>query len=258
LHTNTFPLLDIPIGAITMEDAIEQVNFWVTEGRSGHIVTFANVHMLVESKRDPAVHEILRNTDLNCPDGAPLAWIGRKHYDGRVTQVAGPDFMPLFCSQALGRGYRHYLYGGAPGIVEMASRNLAARYPGIQIVGMYTPPFRQLLEEEDNNVCKEINASGADLVWVCLGCPKQEKWMYAHRDLLNAKVLLGVGQAIDIIAGKRDRAPSLFRRAGLEWFYRLWCEPSRLWRRYLITNILFVIWTAKDALSRTLNRLLEV
>jgi N-acetylglucosaminyldiphosphoundecaprenol N-acetyl-beta-D-mannosaminyltransferase len=165
-----------------------------------------------------------------------------------VAQVSGPDFMPLYCEQSRERGYRHFLYGAAPGVAEKAARKLQELYPGIQIAGVYTPPYRPLSAEEDDAVCRRINESGADLVWVCLGCPKQEKWIYAHRARLNAKVLLAVGQAIDILGGARARAPRFIRQAGLEWFYRLLREPRRLWKRYLTTNFLFLMWAARESL----------
>ena len=231
-----------------MEQAIARINLWIEEDLPGRIVTFTNVHMVVEARQDPEVKEILTHAAMNCPDGTPLYWFGRHEFGKEVEQVSGPDLMPLFCAQSVSRGCKHYLYGGAPDVVELAARQLTQSCPGIQIVGMHTPPFRPLSPEEDEQLCREINDSGADVVWVCLGCPKQEKWMYSHRDRLNAKVLLGVGQAIDILAGTRDRAPEHLRRFGLEWLYRFSQEPGRLWKRYLSTNFLFLLWIAQDAM----------
>jgi N-acetylglucosaminyldiphosphoundecaprenol N-acetyl-beta-D-mannosaminyltransferase len=248
MPVDSFRLLGMPIARVTMTEAIEQVNGWVEEGTPGRIVTFANVHMVVESRQDPAVHEAVSGADMNCPDGSPLYWMARHLYGDKVTQVSGPDFMPLFCAQSRDRGFRHFLYGAGPGVAEKAARRLETLYPGITIAGVYTPPYRALSAEEDEAICRRIDESGADLVWVCLGCPKQEKWMYAHRDRLNAKVLLGVGQAIDILGGARERAPRWIRRAGLEWMYRLVREPRRLWKRYLTTNLLFVFWTMRESI----------
>jgi N-acetylglucosaminyldiphosphoundecaprenol N-acetyl-beta-D-mannosaminyltransferase len=156
--------------------------------------------------------------------------------------------MPLFCEQTANQGYRHFLYGGGEGIAQKTARELVRRYPSIQIAGEYSPPFRQLSRQEDEQVCRQINDSGADIVWVCLGCPKQEKWILEHRDLLNAKVILAVGQAFDILAGVRPRAPERFRRFGMEWAYRLIQEPGRLWKRYLFTNTLFMTWMFQSLL----------
>ncbi len=238
----TFRILGTPIGVLTMPEAIRIVNQWLKDDDRCRLVTFANVHMLVEARLKPDFGEVLRQTDLNCPDGNPLSWIGKVLYGGRISQVAGPDFMPLFCEQTASQGYRHFLYGGGEGIAEKTAQELMFRYPGIQIAGRYTPPFMQLSQSENEKVCTQINASGADVVWVCLGCPKQEKWILEHRDQLNAKVILAVGQAFDILAGTKVRAPKFLRRFGLEWAYRLVQEPGRLWKRYLITNVLFIAW----------------
>ena len=251
----SFQLLDVPVAKTTMTQAVTQVNSWVDEDSTGQVVTFTNVHMLVEARQDPKFAALLTTASMNCPDGTPLFWIGRHRHGYQVEQIAGPDFMSVFCEQSVTRGDRHYLYGGAPGVIEAAERTLLNLYPGIKIVGMYAPPFRTLTPEEDDAVCKSINASGADLVWVCLGCPKQEKWMFEHRLKLKAKVLLGVGQAIDILAGARTRAPALIRHAGLEWFYRLLREPRRLWKRYLSTNFFFIVWITHEVFSgRSKNR----
>ena len=241
-RVQTFRILNTPIGVLTMPQAIRMVTQWLKDEGRCRLVTFANVHMLVESRLKPDFGDILRQTDLNCPDGKPLSWIGKALFGGQISQVAGPDFMSLFCEQTAGNGCRHFLYGGGEGLAEKTAQQLIFRYPGIQIAGLYTPPFMQLSQQEDEQVCAQINASGADVVWVCLGCPKQEKWILEHRDLLNAKVMLAVGQAFDILAGTKARAPKLFRRFGLEWAYRLIQEPGRLWKRYLITNVLFIAW----------------
>lgn len=255
----TFQVLDTPIGLVTMPQAIHTVQQWLKEKGPCRLITFANVHMVVEARLNPEFGDILRQTDLNCPDGSPLSWIGGALHGARVSQVTGPDFMPLFCEQAVANGYRHFLYGGGDGIAEKTAHELMRRYPGIQIAGQYSPPFRPLTREENEDVCRQINESGADIVWVCLGCPKQEQWIVEHRDLLRAKVVLAVGQAFDIIAGVRPRAPKLFRKLGMEWAYRLSQEPGRLWRRYLYTNTLFIAWMLQRLLRSEigLNRSVE-
>lgn len=250
MSIETFLVLGIPLGRVTLTGAIERLNSWVDSGPPGRLVTFANVHMVVEAQSDMGLKDALLRADLNCPDGKPLAWIGRSAHGERVSQVAGPDFMGRFCERSARLGHRHYLYGGAPGIAEQAARNLTRMYPGLCIAGTYSPPFRPLSPSEQAEACRRINQSGAQIVWVALGCPKQEKWMSEHRNRLDAKVLLGVGQAIDILAGAKDRAPGLLRRAGLEWAYRLCCEPRRLWKRYLVTNSLFLFWMGRDAMVR--------
>ena len=247
----SFYVFDIPIGSVTMDRALQQVSGWIREpSRPARLVTFTNVHMAVEAQRSSALNDILQQTDLNCPDGSPIAWIGKKKLGAEVSQVPGPEFMPLFCEQSVAEGYSHYLYGGAPGVAARAATQLELLYPGIKIAGHYSPPFRRLTAEEDAEVCQNINASGADVVWVALGCPKQEAWIFEHRKLLNASVLLAVGQALDILGGATDRAPEFMRRHGLEWAYRLCQDPRRLWKRYFVSNSLFLLWMTRNAVLK--------
>jgi N-acetylglucosaminyldiphosphoundecaprenol N-acetyl-beta-D-mannosaminyltransferase len=146
------------------------------------------------------------------------------------------------------RGWRHFYYGGNDGVAERLQRQMAARYPGIEIVGTYTPPFRALTDQEDQQVVEMINASGADLVWVGLSTPKQERWMAAHVGRLNGRVLFGVGAAFDFHAGAKRQAPRWIQRSGFEWFFRLCMEPRRLWRRYLRNNPEFLFRLAQQGL----------
>jgi N-acetylglucosaminyldiphosphoundecaprenol N-acetyl-beta-D-mannosaminyltransferase len=245
----TFRVLDTPIGLLTMADAIDTVTQWLDSIGRCRLVTFANVHMVVEARRKPEFGRILRQTDLNCPDGSPISWIGHSLYGNRVSKISGPDFMPLFCEHTIGRGYRHFLYGGADGIGQRAADELKRRFPNIEIAGHYTPPFRQLTPQEDEDICSQIKETRADIIWVGLGCPKQEQWIVEHRDLLNARVILAVGQAFDILAGSKARAPQLFQKIGMEWAYRLVQEPRRLWKRYLVTNTLFLTWVLQGLLQ---------
>ncbi len=244
--TQTFSVLGVPIARLTMKTALDAVHAFVEEGIAGRFVTFTNVHLIVEAKRSPALMKMLQASDLNCPDGRPVSWLGKSRFPGEVDHVPGPDFMPEFCRESVKLGYSHFIYGGAPGIALEAARTLEEQCPGIVIAGFHSPPFRSLSAEEDEACCRMINESKAQIVWVCLGCPKQERWIYEHRSRLNATVLLAVGQAVDILAGSRNRAPGLMQRGGLEWVYRLLKDPRRLWKRYLITNTLFVGWLLQE------------
>ena len=248
-RADTCPVLDIPIGVMSMAEAIRRVNQWIAVGTRAHLVTFVNVHMTVEAQLRPAFRRHLQEMDLNCPDGAPVFWLARQRYGQQVAKISGPEFMPRFCEQSVALGHRHFLYGGTEGVAEQASWALQARFPGIRIAGHSCPPFRQLTDEETDEVVEQINASGADVVWVCLGCPKQEQWMVDMRDRLQARAILAVGQAFDLVAGRRQRAPELFCRYGLEWMYRLAKEPRRLWRRYLVTNLLFLLFLLLEKLE---------
>lgn len=250
-RTARYSVLDVPVSVLTMEAAIRQVNSWVTttEHRP-RLVTFVNAHMAVEARLRPKFRETLRKMDLNCADGAPIFWLARRRHGRRIAKISGPEFMPLFCEQSASLGHRHFLYGGPEGVAEETAAALQKRYPGIQIAGHHCPPYRRLTDAETDEVISKINGSRPDVVWVCLGCPKQEQWMSEMSDRLDVKVLLAVGQAFDIIAGRRQRAPELLRNLGGEWAFRLAMEPRRLWKRYLVTNLLFVLFVLRGKLDR--------
>ncbi len=246
----TCPVLEVPIAITTMESAIQQVNQWIATGSRAHTVTFVNAHMAVEAQLRPEFRKDLQEMDLNCPDGAPIFWLARRASGPRAGKISGPEFMPQFCAQSVAPGHRHFLYGGVEGVAENASKALQELYPGIQIAGHYCPPFRPLADFEKMEIAEMINASGADVVWVCLGCPKQEQWMAEMRDHLQAKAVLAVGQALDILAGRTNRAPAFLRNHGGEWAYRLFKEPRRLWKRYMVTNSLFLLFVLRERLER--------
>ena len=245
----TTPILGAPIAVGTMAEVIGMVNGWIREPTRTRLVSFTNVHMVVEANLRPRFMSILRNLDLNCPDGAPIYWLVRNRLGRQAHKIAGPEFMPAFCEQSAALGHRHFLYGGAPGVAEAASAALSRSYPGIQVVGQYCPPFRQLTVGEYNEVGSMICDSGADVVWVCLGCPKQEQWMWEMRHRLEGKVVLAVGQAFEIVSGQAKRAPAFLRTMGLEWLYRLAREPRRLLKRYMVTNLLFVMLLLRETLT---------
>jgi N-acetylglucosaminyldiphosphoundecaprenol N-acetyl-beta-D-mannosaminyltransferase len=237
-HRGCFNIFGVPISKLSLEQTIEKVATLAKAKARTTLVTFTNVHMLTEGCRISRFHEVHAGMDLNCPDGMPLVWIGRLT-SGNTHRVCGPDFMQAFMASPLSRGLRHFFFGGGEGTGQLVIAELQSRHPGIQIAGSYTPPFREMTREEDAAAVEQINQANADVVWVCLGCPKQEIWMHEHRDRVRASVLLGVGLAFDIIAGKRSRAPKFMRRAGLEWLYRLISEPRRLMKRYAVSNTMF-------------------
>lgn len=177
---------------------------------------------------------------LATPDGMPLVWLGRWKSQVEVNRVYGPDLMLALCAISAQRGYTHYFYGGAPGVPELLAEKLMRRFPGLQVAGTYSPPFRSLTAVEEQQVIQQLNKAAADIIWVGLGTPKQDLWMAAHRAQLAAPVLIGVGAAFDFHTGRMPQAPRWMQRSGLEWLFRLWQEPRRLWYRYLIYNPLFV------------------
>jgi len=232
-------ILGVGISAITMQTALAVIDGWIAR-REPHYVCVATVHGVMECQRDPALRRIYNRSGLTTPDGMPLVWLSRLSGFPSVERVYGPDLLLALCEHGLDRGYRHFFYGGEPGVAEALAARLRARFPGLQIVGTYTPPFRPLTPAEDAAVVATINAAGPDIVWVGLSTPKQDRWMAEHVGRLTAPVLIGVGAAFDFHSGRKRQAPRWMQRSGLEWLFRLSQEPRRLWRRYLIYNPLFV------------------
>ncbi len=218
---------------------------WVNERRSGSIsprarfVTVTSVHGVVTGFFDPRFREILNAADLATPDGMPIVWAMRSFGVKGQSRVYGPDLMLALCASAAAHGQRVFFYGARQDTLNALARNLTARFPGLQIAGAISPPFRPVTPGEDAAYVEQIQTSGADIVFVGLSTPKQEYWMMSHRDRLPGLVLLGVGAAFDFHAGKLEQAPSWMQRNGLEWFFRLTREPLRLWKRYLLITTVF-------------------
>ena len=240
----TATVLSVPIDVLTWEDALACISGWAAKYESRY-VCICNVHSVVTAGQDVAFGQVITEADMATPDGAPVAWMLRKRGYANQQRINGPDLMWKYCEQAAQRGESIYLYGGMPETLKILQRRLVDVFPGLRIAGAYSPPFRVGTNEEDEADVRKINASGASTVWVSLGCPKQEKWMAAHRGRVNA-VMIGVGAAFDYHAGTVQRAPTWMQNSGLEWLHRLFSEPRRLWRRYLVTNTLFVIGAVKQ------------
>ena len=232
-------ILGVKVSAIDMADAVDHVAHWVANG-SREYVCVTGVHGVMESQSDPALAEIHNRSGMTTPDGMPTVWCGRYAGAGRMSRVYGPDLMLEICSAAVQRGWRMFFYGASEGVPERLAARLSAQFPGLATVGTYSPPFRELSADERIEIAEMINSSGADIVWVGLSTPKQERWMSMMRPELDASVLIGVGAAFDIHAGDLRQAPVWMQQNGLEWLYRLVREPRRLWRRYLRNNPRFV------------------
>jgi len=209
-------VLGVGISAVNPESAVEAIAGWIETGQRSYVCV-TGVHGVMESQRDPALRRIHNASGLTVPDGMPMVWAGHRVGAPWMSQVRGADLMFSVLRRAAERGWSSYLYGGADGVPELLAQNLARRIPALKIVGAYSPPFRALTPEEDEEVVRRINASGADLVWVGLSTPKQERWMAEHRERLDASVLLGVGAAFDFHAGLKQQAPGWMQRHGLEW-----------------------------------------
>lgn len=240
------PVIGAPIDSLSWSQALSRLSDWATV-RESRYVCICNAHSVVTARQDPAFAKIIHEADMATPDGAPVAWLMRKLGVASQERINGPDLMWRYCAQAAQRDESIYLYGGMPHTLEILQRKLIAQFPGLKIAGAYSPPYRQLTPEEDAAVVKNINASGAGTVWVSLGCPKQEQWMADHRGRINA-VMVGVGAAFDYHAGTIQRAPLWMQRNSLEWLHRLCSEPRRLWKRYLVTNTLFVFYAGRQLL----------
>jgi N-acetylglucosaminyldiphosphoundecaprenol N-acetyl-beta-D-mannosaminyltransferase len=233
-------VLGIPLALTDYERTIEWMDATIATGQRGYVCVAA-VHTVMACQEDPELRAAVLGSDLTVPDGQPLVWAMNALGHDLSSRVYGPDLMARYCERAALSGARMFLYGGRnQGALVQLALNLRTRYPGLNIVGGYAPPFRALTGEEEDFVLDEINRSQADVVWVGIGVPKQEKWMAAMRDRLRAPVLVGVGAAFDFHAGLVSQAPRWMQSMGLEWAYRLLQEPGRLWRRYLRYNPRFV------------------
>jgi N-acetylglucosaminyldiphosphoundecaprenol N-acetyl-beta-D-mannosaminyltransferase len=200
-----------------------------------------NVHTVMECQHDAELMRIHNESGMTTPDGMPIVWCGKRAGARDITRVYGPDLMLELCARLNGSSHGAFLYGTTDRTLGLLRARLQRDFPDLRIAGSYAPPFRLLTAEEDDDIVARINASGADIVWVGLGAPKQERWMAEHIDRLTATVLIGVGAAFDFHAGTVRQAPLWMQRHGLEWVYRLSREPRRLWKRYLRTNPAFVI-----------------
>jgi N-acetylglucosaminyldiphosphoundecaprenol N-acetyl-beta-D-mannosaminyltransferase len=232
-------VLGVGVSAITMADALATIDRWIAT-RAPQYVCVTGVHGVMESQVDPSLREIHNHAGLVTPDGMPLVWLSWLRGHHHVQRVYGPDLMLACCEASIKKGYRHFFYGGGPGVAEQLAKRLAERFDGLQVVGTWTPPFRDLTTAEEEALIDRIASSKPDIVWVGLSTPKQERWMARYIDRLPAAVLIGVGAAFDMHAGLKRQAPRWIQRSGLEWLFRLATEPRRLWRRYLSNNPRFV------------------
>lgn len=233
-------VLGTRIDAIHWEQCLDRIAGWAS-GRESRYVCMCNVHSIVTARREPAFRTIINSADFALPDGAPVAWCLQRRGFPDQQRINGPDLMWRCCAKAAEDNLSIFMYGCSMETLRRLGARLAREFPGLKLAGSHAPPFRQLTAEEDAQVVRMIETSGAQIVFVALGCPKQEAWMAAHRGRIRA-VMIGVGAAFDYHAGVVQRAPRWMREAGMEWLYRLLSEPGRLWRRYLVTNTLFIAY----------------
>lgn len=237
----TCNIMGVNIAAINMEWLIDFTKKYVTE-LSGDYLCVSNVHTTVMSYDDASYCAVQNGGIMAIPDGGPLSSVGRRRGFSEMERTTGPDYLKEILKISAEEGYRHYFYGSTEETLEKLRAILKKDYPGVQIAGMYSPPFRTLSDKEDEETIKMINDADADFVWIGLGAPKQEKWMADHKGKVKG-FMVGVGAAFDYLAGNIERAPMWMQKANLEWLYRLLQEPKRLFRRYFYTNTKF-IWNA--------------
>lgn len=233
-------ILDVYVSVIYLSDAVYILRQWISD-KTNNYVCVTPAHALMECHRDNQIRNVYNHAGLVTPDGMAVVWILKllKHRD--VGRVYGPDLMNELCRISLQTGYKHFFYGNTGAVLSDLKEKLEEKYPGIQIAGSISPPFRELTNQEDEEICKQISESGADILWVGLGSPKQELWMYHHQGKIDVPVMIGVGAAFDFLSGNKPQAPRWIQRSGFEWFYRFLQEPQRLWKRYLLGYPRFVI-----------------
>lgn len=247
---------------------IELVNFGITTGtysafvehiiagsatHISSVVCVANVHMFVEAQKDVAFRAVVNQADIVTPDGKPLSWALRLLNGIRQERVAGMDLFPTLLKEAAKKGTSVYFYGGSDNMMTKLLALLRETLPSLKIAGAYSPPFRKLTPDEMAGIAVRINETSPGIVFVALGCPKQEKWMSDMKGKINA-TMIGVGGAIPVFAGIQKRAPAWMQRNGLEWFYRLLQEPKRLFRRYAVTNSTFIYIILREYFRQKIKR----
>jgi N-acetylglucosaminyldiphosphoundecaprenol N-acetyl-beta-D-mannosaminyltransferase len=246
----TISLLGVNVSRVNPVLALRQICEWVAQKQRTYVCV-APVATLVDARRDPKYLEVINAAGMVTPDGMPVVWLARSRGCGDVQRTYGPDLMLEVCNYGQNLGLRHFFYGGTEDTLQKLQQKLLESYPKILTVGSYAPGFYPEVRQEEAHVIDRINGSAADIVWVGLGSPKQDFWMRLHRPLLNAPVIVGAGAAFDFCSGVKPQAPRWMQSCGFEWFFRLCCEPGRLWKRYLIGNSLFLIYLIKDSFKKS-------
>jgi len=250
-------VLGVGISAISMADAVHYTDKFLESGARGYICV-TGVHGIMEAQDDERFRQILNSSFLTTPDGKPTVWVG--HWQGlkKMARVYGPDFMLELCRLSVARGYRHFFYGGRPGIAAELQEKLTLRFPGLQVVGTYTPPFRSLTPQEEDELEDQLRETKPDILWCGLSTPKQERFMALYIDRMPVKLMVGVGAAFDINSENLKDAPKWMKEAGLQWLYRVIQEPRRLAGRYFKNNPRFIWLTFLQLVGMRRNASIQV
>lgn len=238
----------VSISAVNLKKTVSIIDNWIQNKNKNYIV-LTGAHGVVEMQKDSNLMKINNSSGLTTPDGMSVVWVGRLKGHKNIDKVYAPDIMLKVFKNGIDKNYKHYFYGGGEGLAQGLKNEMELKFPKINIVGTYTPPFRTLNEKEIIEVQNDINDKKPDIVWVGLGCPKQEKWMYKFRDKLNAPVLIGVGAGFDFLSGNKNLASSFIKKSGFEWLFRLINEPKRLWPRYSRVVPTFLLLALKELIK---------
>jgi N-acetylglucosaminyldiphosphoundecaprenol N-acetyl-beta-D-mannosaminyltransferase len=233
-------VLGVGISILNLQSALDEIAAAVRARRKGYVCV-TGVHGVIEAQSDAAFRKILNDAFLCTPDGMPMVWMGKIRGHSEMRRVYGPDLMLEVCAWSENSGAKHFFCGGADGVAELLAGKLKARFPKLQVAGTFTPPFRALNVEEEKQFQETVLAAKPDIMWIGLSTPKQERFMAEFLPKLDVTLMVGVGAAFDFHSGRVKQAPRWMQRSGLEWFYRLCCEPRRLAKRYLKNNPLFAL-----------------
>jgi N-acetylglucosaminyldiphosphoundecaprenol N-acetyl-beta-D-mannosaminyltransferase len=237
-------VLGMRVDAVTYEAVAAQVIGWARAARPGYVCV-ANVHMVMEAFDDPSFRKTVNDAAIVTPDGVPLVWALRRLGVTNATRVYGPTLTQVLCTAAEAESVPVAFIGGTQDTLDALNDVIQMRWPSLRVVYTWSPPFRALTPHEEDRMIRDVNSSGARMVFIGLGCPKQERWMGRLHARINAP-LIGVGAAFDFISGRKAQAPGMLQRVGLEWLFRLVSEPARLWRRYVYHNPRFIVYFAQQ------------
>ena len=249
-NISSIRVLGTRVDAVEISDVIRYIEDCIAKDSRQSYIVVANADTIMQSKRNPQMQEAVNASSLSIPDGFSLLVMHRLHGNSLEKRAYGPDLMKDFLRVTEKKEYSHFFYGATEETLSKLTNNLKLLFPKIRIAGAYSPAFRPLTQKEDAEIIKMINETAPDLLWVGIGCPKQELWMHDHRKLINVPIMVGVGAAFDFLAGVKPQAPRWIRDNGFEWLFRLITEPKRLWRRYLIDNPLFIYYAGIELFSK--------
>ena len=241
-------VLGVGVTPLDARQTIDVIDAAIKDGAKNYICV-TGVHGIMEAQQDPGLRRIINRSMITTADGRPTVWVGWLQGFRKMKQLTGPNLMLQLCEESVAKGQTHFFYGGDLGVAEQLKQSFQRRYPGLRVVGTYTPPFRPLNEQEEQELLETVSQLKPDLFWVGLSTPKQERFMAQYVGKLDTKVMLGVGAAFDIHTGRIKESPEWLKATGMQWFHRMWQEPRRLWKRYLYNNPRFIVRIAAQLLG---------